>query len=36
VETFGMQATNPSLKMLLSYGVFVAVLLLRPRGLFSR
>jgi branched-chain amino acid transport system permease protein len=36
VETFGTHATNPSLKMLLSYGVFVAVLLLRPRGLFSR
>ena len=36
VETFGMHFTNPSLKMLLSYGVFVAVLLLRPRGLFAR
>lgn len=36
VETFGMHFTNPSLKMLLSYGVFVGVLLLRPRGLFAR
>ena len=36
VETFGMHWSNPSLKMLLSYGVFVAVLLLRPRGLFAR
>jgi branched-chain amino acid transport system permease protein len=36
VETFGMHATNPSLKMVLSYGVFVGVLLLRPRGLFAR
>jgi branched-chain amino acid transport system permease protein len=36
VETFGTHASNPSLKMLLSYGVFVAVLVLRPRGLFAR
>ena len=36
VETFGMHWSNPSLKMLLAYGVFVAVLLLRPRGLFTR
>jgi branched-chain amino acid transport system permease protein len=36
VETFGTHVSNPSLKMLLSYGVFVAVLILRPRGLFAR
>ena len=36
VEAFGMHFTNPSLKMLLSYGVFMAVLLARPRGLFAR
>jgi branched-chain amino acid transport system permease protein len=36
VETFGMHLTSPSLKMLLSYGVFVGALLLRPRGLFAR
>ncbi len=36
VEAFGMHFTNPSLKMLLSYGVFIGVLLARPRGLFAR
>jgi len=36
VEAFGMHFTNPSLKMVLSYGVLVAVLLARPRGLFAR
>ena len=36
VEALGMHYTNPSLKALLSYGVFIAVLLLRPKGLFTR
>jgi branched-chain amino acid transport system permease protein len=36
VETFGMHFTSPSLKMLLSYGVLIAVLLARPKGLFAR
>ena len=36
VETFGMHFTSPSLKMLLSYSVFIAVLLARPKGLFAR
>ena len=36
VEAFGMHFTSPSLKMLLSYAVFICVLLARPRGLFSR
>jgi branched-chain amino acid transport system permease protein len=36
VETFGTHLTNPSLKMLLSYGIFVTALILRPRGLFTR
>lgn len=36
VEAFGMHLTSPSLKMLLSYAVFMAVLLARPRGLFAR
>ncbi len=36
VEAFGMHFTSPSLKMLLSYGVFILVLLARPRGLFGR
>jgi branched-chain amino acid transport system permease protein len=36
VESFGMHLTSPSLKMLLSYGVFIGVLLARPKGLFAR
>ncbi len=36
VEAFGMHFTSPSLKMLLSYGVLIAVLLARPKGLFAR
>lgn len=36
IEALGMHFTNPSLKALLSYSVFIAVLLLRPRGLFAK
>jgi branched-chain amino acid transport system permease protein len=36
VEALGMHFTNPSLKALLSYVVFIGVLLLRPEGLFAR
>lgn len=36
IEAQGMHFTNPSLKALLSYAVFIAVLLLRPEGLFTR
>ena len=36
VEAVGMHFTNPSLKALLSYIVFIGVLLLRPEGLFAR
>lgn len=36
VEAIGMHYTNPSLKALLSYAVFIGVLLLRPKGLFSK
>jgi branched-chain amino acid transport system permease protein len=36
VETFGVYFTDPSLKILLSYAIFVLVLLFRPRGLFAR
>ena len=36
VEALGMHLTSPSLKMVLSYGVFMAVLITRPNGLFSR
>ena len=36
VETFGVYFSDPSLKISLSYAVFVLVLLFRPRGLFAR
>ena len=36
VEAVGMHYTSPSLKALLSYAVFIGVLLLRPEGLFTR
>ncbi len=36
IEAIGMHFTNPSLKSLLSYGIFIAVLLWRPNGLFAR
>ena len=36
IEAIGMHFTNPSLKTLLSYGIFIAVLLWRPNGLFAR
>jgi branched-chain amino acid transport system permease protein len=36
IEALGMHFTNPSLKALLSYVVFIGVLLLRPEGLFTR
>ena len=36
IEALGMHFTSPSLKSLLSYTVFIAVLLLRPQGLFTR
>jgi branched-chain amino acid transport system permease protein len=36
IEAFGMHFTNPSLKSLLSYAIFIAVLLWRPNGLFAR
>jgi len=36
IEAIGMHFTNPSLKTLLSYGIFIAVLLWRPNGLFTR
>lgn len=35
IEAVGMHFTNPSLKALLSYAVFIAILLLRPKGLFK-
>jgi branched-chain amino acid transport system permease protein len=36
IEAFGMHFTNPSLKALLSYVVFIAVLLVKPKGLFAK
>ena len=36
IEALGMHFSNPSLKALLSYSVFIVVLLLRPRGLFAK
>ena len=36
IEALGMHFTNPSLKALLSYVVFIGVLLFRPKGLFSK
>ncbi len=36
IEAVGMHFTSPSLKSVLSYGVFIAVLLWRPNGLFAR
>jgi branched-chain amino acid transport system permease protein len=36
IESFGTHFTNPSLKMLLSYGIFVLILMTRPKGLFAK
>lgn len=36
VETFGVAMTSPSYRSVLLYGLFVAVLLVRPNGLFGR
>jgi branched-chain amino acid transport system permease protein len=36
IEALGTHFTNPSLKSLLSYSIFIAVLLWRPNGLFNK
>ena len=36
IEALGMHFSSPSLKSLLSYAIFIAVLLWRPNGLFAR
>ena len=36
IESLGMHFTNPSLKALLSYAVFIGVLLWKPNGLFNK
>ena len=36
VEALGVHLTSPSLRMMLSYGVFILVLIVRPSGLLTR
>jgi len=36
VETFGVALTSPAFRSVLLYGLFVGILLLRPKGLFGR
>ncbi|OXR49128.1 MULTISPECIES: branched-chain amino acid ABC transporter permease [unclassified Pusillimonas] len=36
IESFGTHLTNPSLKMILSYSVFVLILMFKPKGLFAK
>ncbi len=36
IETYGVALTSPSFRSILLYGVFVAVLLLRPQGIFGK
>jgi branched-chain amino acid transport system permease protein len=36
IEALGTHFTNPSLKSLLSYSIFIAVLLWKPNGLFNK
>jgi branched-chain amino acid transport system permease protein len=36
IEALGMHFTSPSLKSLLSYAIFIGVLLWKPNGLFRR
>lgn len=36
IEAVGMHYTSPSLKSLLSYAIFIGVLMWRPHGLFTR
>lgn len=36
VETVGVSLTSPGLRAIISYGIFIAVILLRPRGIFGK
>jgi branched-chain amino acid transport system permease protein len=36
VEVYGVAVVSASFRSILVYGVFIAVLLLRPQGLFGR
>jgi len=36
VETVGTSFTSPGFRSIISYGLFIAVILLRPKGIFGR
>ena len=36
VETIGVSLTSPGLRSVISYGIFIAVILIRPKGIFGR
>lgn len=36
VETMGISITSPGLRSIISYGIFIAVILIRPKGIFGR
>jgi len=35
VETIGISLTSPGLRSIISYGIFIAVILIRPKGIFG-
>jgi branched-chain amino acid transport system permease protein len=36
LETFGISLTSPGLRPILSYSVFILIILIRPKGIFGR
>jgi branched-chain amino acid transport system permease protein len=36
LETIGVSITSPGIRPLLSYSVFILVILIRPKGIFGR
>lgn len=36
VETLGISLTSPGLQSIISYGIFIAVILIRPKGIFGK
>jgi len=36
VETIGISVTSPGLRSIISYGIFIAVILIRPKGILGR
>jgi branched-chain amino acid transport system permease protein len=36
VETIGISITSPGLRSIISYGIFITVILIRPKGIFGR